>query len=176
MQLPFGWPVAIEISAVMPGPPEVVWDLLTDWEHLGDWMLEGSDFEVLSAHREGVGVRARATISIGGLTTRDEIEVAVWEPGRRLEIEHLGWVRGRGRLDLLPLEGNATRLDWREELRNPQLGALGSIGLTLFQPLMRRVFERDLRVLAGLVRARRRASSSSQSSSQGRSQSQGGSP
>ncbi len=151
--IPWGWPVVIEMSAVLPGPPDLVWEFLTDWEHLDDWMLEGSDFELLSDQRAGVGVRARATIAIGGLRTKDVIEVIGWEPRRRVEIAHLGWVQGTGLLELTSLGPHQTRLDWREELRNPQFGALGSVGLTAFKPLMRRVFERDMRVLAGLVRA-----------------------
>ncbi|HEX2240938.1 MAG TPA: SRPBCC family protein [Actinomycetota bacterium] len=180
--LPGEWSVRIELSRVLPGPPEVVWELLTDWDHLGDWMLEGSDFEVISSDRTGVGVRAQATISIGGLRTRDVIEVTIWEPPSVLQIAHLGWVQGTGTLELTPLTTSETRLDWREELRNPQLGAIGSLGLTAFRPLMRRVFERDLRVLEGLVRARakgglprqRRASASGQSSTRKR-RSKGGS-
>jgi hypothetical protein len=37
---------------------------------------------------------------------------------------------------------------------SPPLGALGALGLTGFKPVMRRIFARDLRVLAALVRAR----------------------
>ncbi len=59
----------------MPGPPEVVWELITDWEHQDDWMLEASDFVVISEHREGVGVEAEATIKIGGIKTRDKVRV-----------------------------------------------------------------------------------------------------
>ncbi|MDQ3963144.1 MAG: SRPBCC family protein [Actinomycetota bacterium] len=157
-----GWPVVIENDIDLPAPPEIVWELITDWEHQDDWMLEASDFVVLGDQREGVGVRAAATISIGGIKTRDEIRVSRWEPPKLLAIEHLGWVKGTGELHLTPLNGantqepaRATRLYWREELQPPApLGALGSIGLLLFKPVMRRIFARDLRILAGLARVR----------------------
>jgi uncharacterized protein YndB with AHSA1/START domain len=146
--------VLIETTATMPGPPEVVWALLTDWEHQDDWMLEASDFVVVSEQREGVGVEAEATVRIGGLKTRDRVRVAGWEPPKRLVIEHLGWVGGRGELHLTPGLGvPTTHLYWKEEL-SPPLGFLGALGLSLFKPLMKRVFRRDLRVLQGLVRAR----------------------
>ena len=151
-----GWPVSIEIAATMPGPPNVVWELITDWENQGDWMLEASDFVVTSGHREGIGVEAEATVKIAGISTRDKVRVTAWEPGRRLAIEHGGWVSGRGEIYRTPLGKDRTHIFWREELE-PPLGALGALGLTGFKPVMKRIFTRDLRVLAGLVRARAHA-------------------
>jgi uncharacterized protein YndB with AHSA1/START domain len=147
-----GWPVVLEMVETLPGPPEVVWRLLTDWEHQSDWQLEASDFVVTSKQREGVGVEAEATITIGGITTRDKVRVAAWEPPRRLAIEHRGWVSGRGEIFLTPLGDARTHIYWREEL-NPPIGALGALGMLAFRPLMGRIFRRDLKVLAGLVRA-----------------------
>ncbi len=146
-------PVVVQMSRTMPGPPSVVWDLITDWEHQDDWMLEASDIVVLSPHREGVGVEAEATVRIGGISTRDRIRVTVWEPLQRLQIEHLGWVKGTGDIRLERTDGDDTVLRWTEVL-HPPLGPLGGIGLRAFRPLMRRIFERDVRVLEGLVRAK----------------------
>jgi Polyketide cyclase / dehydrase and lipid transport len=143
------------MSETLPGPQDLVWELITDWENLGDWMLEASDFVVTSAHREGLGVEAEATIKIGGITTRDKVRVSGWEQPKRLRIDHLGWVAGVGEMHLTPLSGDRTHLFWREELIPPrQLGIVGSVGITAFKPLMRRIFERDLRILKGVVRAR----------------------
>lgn len=141
------------MAATLPGAPEVVWELITDWRHGDDWMLEARDFVVLSDRKEGVGVVAEATVTIGGITTRDEIEVVRWEPSRYIVIEHKGWVTGMGGFRLTPLGSDRTHVVWTEELRAP-LGALGAVGMTVFKPLMRRVFLRDLRVLESLVRAR----------------------
>jgi carbon monoxide dehydrogenase subunit G len=148
--------IVIEMSQTVPGPPEVVWELITDWEHQGDWMLEASDFVVVSEEREGIGVEAEATIRIGGITTRDRVRVVGWEPARRLAIRHRGWVTGTGEMFLTPLGDDRTHVFWREELE-PPLGVLGAVGLAAFKPLMRRLFQRDLRILASLVRARSRA-------------------
>jgi uncharacterized protein YndB with AHSA1/START domain len=145
------------MTATLPGPPDVVWELITDWEHQDDWMLEASDFVVTSEIREGVGVEAEATIKIGGIKTRDRVRVTGWEPPKRLAIEHHGWVSGQAELHLTPgLGPPATHLYWKEELQ-PPLGLLGAVGLRAFRPLMRRIFQRDLRVLQGLVRARSRS-------------------
>ena len=147
-------PVVIEVTDTLPGPPPVVWELITDWEHQGDWMLEASDFEVLSDRREGVGVEARATVRIGGLRTRDTVRVTMWEPPRILVMEHLGWVRGAGEIQLAPVR-EGTRMRWRETLFAPRrLGPFGRLGLRLFARRLRRTFQRDLRILRGLVRLR----------------------
>ena len=151
-----GWPETIELAETMPGPPEVVWNLITDWENQGDWQLEARGFVVKSAAREGVGVTAEATVSIGGITTRDAIEVVAWEPNEHLAIEHMGWVSGRGEIRLTPLgsgkQPGRTHVYWTETLY-PPLGVAGALGITAFKPLMTRTFKRDLRVLQGLVRA-----------------------
>ncbi|MFN2586665.1 MAG: SRPBCC family protein [Actinomycetota bacterium] len=154
-----GWPVALEMAETAPAPPEVVWDLLTDWEHQGDWMLEAGDFVVVSDEREGVGVEAEATLRIGGIKTRDRVRVAEWDPPRRLAIEHLGWVQGRGVIELTPVAGVRTHVLWREELR-PPLGLLGAVGMTALKPLMGRIFRRDLKILVGLARAAARRGAS----------------
>ncbi len=142
-------PVVVELESVLEAPPDVVWRAITDWERQGEWMLEASDFVVVSDEREGVDVVAEATVRIAGIATRDRIRVDAWELERRLGIVHLGWVKGRGDLWL---EGtpDGTRLRWREEL-HPPLGPLGAVGLRLFRPFLVRTFERDLRELGDFV-------------------------
>lgn len=147
-----GWPIELEMRALLPGPPEIVWELITDWEHQDDWMLEATDFAVVSAHREGIGVEAEATISIGGIQTRDRVRITQWEPRQVLGIEHLGWVSGHADMKLLPANGS-TRFVWREHFK-PPLGVIGALGMTLAKPIMYRIFMRDVRVLISLVRAR----------------------
>lgn len=150
-----GWPVVLEMAKTLPCTPAVAWDLITDWEHQDDWMLEASDFVITSERREGVGVEGEATVKIGGITTRDRVRVVGWEPERRLSIEHEGWVSGRGDMSLTALGTDRTHLYWREELY-PPLGMLGALGITTFKPMMLRIFNRDLRVLESLARARSR--------------------
>jgi carbon monoxide dehydrogenase subunit G len=149
----------IEVSDTMPGSPDVVWASITDWEHQDDWMLEASDFEVIGDQREGVGVEARATVRIAGIKTSDRVRVSMWEPPRILVIDHLGWVKGTGEIQLHPVS-EGTRMRWKETLLPPaKLGPVGRFGLVVARPLMRRIFRRDLRVLRALVRAGARGGS-----------------
>ena len=115
-------------------------------------MLEASDFVVVSEAREGIGVEARATVKIAGISTTDRVTVVGWEPEHRLAIKHEGWVTGRGEIFLTPIGADQTHVFWREELM-PPVGIAGAVGLSAFKPMMSRIFQRDLRVLAGLCRA-----------------------
>lgn len=146
-------PVTVRTTVDLPGPRELVWELLTDWERQADWMLEMSDVVVTSEQREGVGVEALATVRIGGISTRDVIRVDVWEPPHLLGLVHEGWVRGRGDMELTPRPDGTTHLDWTESLV-PPWGPLGVLGLNLFRPLLARTFRRDVRILRVLVGSR----------------------
>jgi carbon monoxide dehydrogenase subunit G len=145
-------PVVVSTSGDLDGPPELVWELLTDWERQTEWMLEMSEVVVTSRAREGVGVEAKATVSVGGIKTTDIVRVDVWEPPRHLGLRHEGWVRGRGDIRLAPRPGG-THLDWTEQLY-PPWGVLGAIGLRLFRPMLARTFRRDLAILQELVRSK----------------------
>jgi hypothetical protein len=144
--------VVTELERTLPGPPSLVWKIVTDWERQDLWQLEASDFVVVTPHREGLGVEAEATIHVGGIRTRDRVRVVVWDPERHLAIEHLGWVGGRGDLWMTPRNGG-TALRWREEL-HPPWGLVGVLGLRLYRPLLLRAFRRDLDALEGLVSQR----------------------
>jgi uncharacterized membrane protein len=143
-------PIVVETTRELAGPIELGWRVLTNWERQSDWMLEMSEIVVTSDNREGPGVEARATISIGGIRTTDLVRVDVWQPPNHLGLVHEGWVKGRGDIRLEPIDNGHTLLRWREELR-PPWGILGVIGLRLFRPLIVRTFRRDLDVLQNIV-------------------------
>lgn len=138
-------PVYVLTSIDIRQPPSTVWPHLVAWEALPRWMEEMREVRLLGPRREGVGVEAEAVVRIGGITTRDRIRVTRWEPPAVLELSHLGWVKGTGYMELSPTD-EGSRLFWREEL-DPPWGPLGRLGMLLYRPLMRRVFQRDLRRL-----------------------------
>lgn len=129
--------------------PEDVWPLLVDWEGLPRWMTEARDVRLVGDRREGVGVEAEATIRIAGITTTDRVRVTRWEPPSVLEVEHLGWVTGRGHMEVGRTE-HGVHLFWRETFR-PPLGILGWLGMRFLAGTMRRIFQRDLRELKRLA-------------------------
>jgi uncharacterized membrane protein len=145
--------VYITVGIDIDRPPEGIWPHLVDWENLPGWMQEARNISVIGGLREGIGVEAEATIRIAGITTRDRIRVTRWEPPSVLEMAHLGWVKGSGYIELSPLD-RGTHVFWREELV-PPWGLLGSIGLRLLAPVVRRTFARDLRLLREVVESDR---------------------
>ena len=130
---------------------EAVWPWLVDWEGLPRWMREMRQVRVVGDRREGVGVEAVATIRIGGITTVDPVVVTGWDPPALLEIEHHGWVKGIGTMELSPTE-DGTRLFWRESLV-PPWGIVGRLGFRLYRPMLARTFARDAERLRDLVEA-----------------------
>lgn len=143
--------VVLTMTVDIARPPDVIWPYLVDWEHLDRWMTEARDFRVLGERREGVGVEAEATIRMAGITTRDRVRVTRWEPPAVLEIEHLGWVRGFGYMEIGRTEHGA-HVFWREALK-PPLGILGRFGMRMLSGTMRRTFQHDLGQLQRLVEA-----------------------
>ena len=135
----------------LPALPQIAWHWLTDWERLPEWMTELSQVRVLGPGRGGVGMEAEGRVRIAGITTIDRMRITGWEPPSRLEIAHLGWVRGGGLMICSP-RGGGTRLDWSEWFE-PPLGVLGRAGMLLLSPLIRRRFEEDLRRLQALLRS-----------------------
>jgi uncharacterized membrane protein len=142
-------PVHLVTSIDIRRPAEAVWAWLVDWEQLPRWMREMRSVRVLGTQREGVGVEAVATVRVGGVSTTDPIVVTRWEPPSVLEIEHRGWVRGVGYMELSPAE-EGTHVFWRESLV-PPWGFLGRVGFRVYRPLLARTFARDLERLRALV-------------------------
>ncbi|WP_405166262.1 SRPBCC family protein [Nocardia sp. NBC_01499] len=148
-------PVVVQVYAEISAAPQRLWELLTDWEHQGEWMREASDFEVVSPQRAGVGTTVATTVRIAGITTRDRIRVDIWQPPTgsapaHLGIVHLGWVKGRADIHLTELPDERLRLDWTEQL-HPPLALLGATAMRLLTPLLTHTFRRDLTLLRTLA-------------------------
>ena len=140
----------LEIEAVSAAPRALVWRVLTDWERQPEWMVDALAVEVVSPHREGVGVTIRCPTNLVGATVDDVMRVTRWEEGRTLEVVHLGRVIvGTGGFELHDGPGGTTRIVWWEEI-DPPLGALGRWGASrIVLPYLRRLFQRSLTQLAG---------------------------
>jgi len=128
--------VLVEREIVLPVPLEEAWTVLMDWERQADWMLDADSVTVVSEQREGVGVRLAVRTRILGVPAFTEpMEVATWDPPRRLDIRHGSIVTGTGTWLLDPIEGG-TLFTWREDIR---LAApvVGKVAATLYRPVMR---------------------------------------
>ena len=112
-------------------------------------MLDADRVEVVSARREGVGVRLAVRTRILGLPFTEAMEVTGWDPPRRLVLRHGGVVAGEGTWTLTP-EAGGTRFDWIEDVRL-RVPAIGELAARLYAPVLRWLMRRAARGLRGAV-------------------------
>jgi uncharacterized protein YndB with AHSA1/START domain len=138
--------VHVEREIVLPTTPDEAWSVLTDWERQATWMLDADRVEVVSAKREGAGVRLEVRTRLFGVFAFTEpMEVTAWDPPRRLEIRHGTLVVGSGVWDLAE-DPSGARFRWSEDvrLRVPLVGELAAMA---YRPVMRLLMSRAQRRL-----------------------------
>jgi carbon monoxide dehydrogenase subunit G len=136
----------VEREIVLPTTPVQAWSVLVDWERQADWMLDADRVDVISEHREGVGVRLAVKTRLFGIPAFTEpMEVTVWEPPHRLEIAHGSVVEGAGVWELEEVVGG-TRFRWSEDVA---LGVpfVGELAARVYRPVMRMLMSRAQRSL-----------------------------
>jgi hypothetical protein len=107
-------------------------------------MLDADRVEVVSAIREGVGVRLAVRTRLFGVPAFTEpMEVTGWDRPRRITIRHGSLVAGTGTWTLEPVEGG-TRFAWAEDI-TLAVPLVGEAAARLYRPvmsvLMRRAME-----------------------------------
>ena len=138
-------------------PPERVWAALTDWASQGEWML-ATDVETVGGPAQGLHGRLAARTGIPlpngrHLGVLDTMIITVWDPPRRVEVQHTGrLIRGPGIFEIHP-RGAGSTFVWTERLYLPY-GYLGVVGWFLVRPFALLGIRRSLRRFAA-VAARR---------------------
>jgi hypothetical protein len=113
-------------------------------------MLDADRVEVVSEHREGVGVRLAVRTRILGLPAFTEpMEVIGWEPPQRLVLRHGGPIEGEGTWTLSPEPGGALFV-WVEHVRL-RLPVVGEAAARLYAPVLRWLMRRAAAGLRGAV-------------------------
>ena len=141
-----------EQAAVIGAPPERVWSVVSDWERQASWMPDVSRIEVRGPKRElGASMTVRTKV-FGIPAATDLVRVTVWEPPRRLVVDHVGVVTGTGQWRLDPVDERSTRFTWIEEIRMMP-PVLGSIALWLYAPWQRWMLRRSIRNLRRIAEA-----------------------
>ena len=110
--------------------------MLVDWERQADWMRDADRVDVLTPHREGVGVTIDVRTRVFGVPVFTErLEVLDWDPPDRLVIAHRRFIGGTGTWALEPADGG-TRFTWSEDISLP-VPVLGELALGVYRPFMR---------------------------------------
>jgi carbon monoxide dehydrogenase subunit G len=140
----------VERDIVLPCPPDEAWAVLMDWERQADWMLDADRVEVVSSHREGVGVWLAVKTRIFGIPAFTEpMEVTGWDPPRRLTIRHGSAVAGTGTWSLEPVQ-DGTRFVWTEDI-SLAVPVLGELAAWIYRPVMRVLMRRAMEGLRRYV-------------------------
>jgi hypothetical protein len=101
-------------------------------------MRDADDVRVLTAHREGAGVRLAVRTRVLGVPLfTEQLEVTLWDAPRRMVIAHRSVVRGVGTWSLRP-DGGGTRLTWTEDVSLP-VPLLGELALLAYRPVLQRL-------------------------------------
>lgn len=145
----------ISVATELDASPAEVWAIVEPVERHVDWMADAVAIHFETDQTRGVGTRFLCDTKVGPITLQDRMEITEWEPERRMGVRHTGVVTGSGVFELDPIDlGRRTRFTWTEDLRFPwYLGArLGEVVGGQF--VMKQIWKRNLRKLAGLVDAR----------------------
>ena len=144
--------VKIEVCRVFAAEPAVVWARIARIEDHSVWMKDAVRIEPRAVPRRDVGDEFDCLTRVGPFSTNDRFTVTEWAPPAVMGIDHVGAVKGRARFVLEPAgdDAHATRFCWRESLTFPWWMA-GPAGGTVATPLLRRVWNRNLRNLKSLV-------------------------
>jgi len=134
----------ITVRTHIPAPPDAVWAVLEDLEHQGDWMVDVRRLDVVTEQKRGAGAVMRVTSELFGLPiVKDVMAITVWDPPRRMDVEHRGQFKGTGSFILEPA-GDGTNFTWIERVRVP-LGPVGELAFAaVVRPHLRRVFGRSM--------------------------------
>ena len=117
--------VRLECAVEVDAPPQVVWDLLVDWERQGEWILLTRVRGAQGVGGRGVGGRVEAFTGIGPVGFLDTMVVTAWEPPWRCLVQHTGRVvKGPGAFLVEPLPRGRSRFVWCDDVELP-LGRLG---------------------------------------------------
>lgn len=112
-------------------------------------MRDADRVDVLTPHREGLGVRLAVRTRVLNVPAfTEELEVTAWDPPRSLEVTHRSFVRGVGTWTFEPIDVG-TRFAWSEDLALP-IPLLGELALLVYRPFLGFLMRTALR---GLRRA-----------------------
>jgi Polyketide cyclase / dehydrase and lipid transport len=146
--------VLLREAADADAPAARLWEVVTDWEHQGDW-IPLTTVRLTAGDGRGVGSRLEARTGVGRAGVVDTMVVTHWreDPGGTgiCEVMHTGRVvRGDGGFEVEALGERRSRVVWWESLDLP-LGAVGALGWRAVAPGWRAGTRRALRRLCALA-------------------------
>jgi hypothetical protein len=144
-------PRPMRMLEVVDAPIDRTWAVVADVPRQVEWMREMKELRILTEGPIAAGTKGEATVRILGVSVTDTVTITAVEPPSRYAIRHDGLIAGGGTITLEPgADGTTTIVRWEETLVPPLLPELGAV---LQAPILRSVFQADLRHLKRLVEA-----------------------
>jgi hypothetical protein len=142
--------VAFRVTAVAQAPAGRTWALLTDWTAHARWVPLTAVRVGQTGTGTGVGGGFEAVTRLGPLRLVDRMRITEWSPPStspprpgRVELVKLGpHLHGGAAIEVWPLPGGRTRIDWHEEVRPAYepLARLARWADVVTRPVSRRIF------------------------------------
>lgn len=132
----------IAVSRVSRHPIAVLWPAIADLESHPSWMKDAKWLVFVGDQRHGVGTHMKVRTAVGPFRTTDDMMVTGWEPERYIDVEHVGVVKGVGRLSLEETKAGVI-VRWEEELTFPWWAG-GAITAWLARPFLGRIWSKNL--------------------------------
>lgn len=144
-------PEPLRMLEVVDAPIDRTWAVVADVPRQVEWMQEMQSIRFLDPGPIQEGTRAEATVRILGISVTDPVTITTVEPPTRYAIRHEGLFTGGGVITLEEgADGTTTIVRWEETLVPPLLPELGA---RVQAPVLRSIFQADLRNLRRLVEA-----------------------
>jgi uncharacterized membrane protein len=144
-------PPRMHMEILINAPLPHVWEYASDVQRQPEWMHEMKRVEMITPGPIKAGARGRATVRIFGISTTDDVVITRLEPPHCFGIRHEGKFTGEGLLEFSAASEQQTLIRWMEYLRPPLFPMLAGF----FQrPILRRIFQSDLRHLKEILEER----------------------
>ena len=144
-------PASLRMVEVVDAPIDRTWAVVADVPRQVEWMREMQSIRFAEPGPVGEGSKAEATVRILGIAVTDPVTITTVQPPTRYAIRHEGLFTGGGVISLeAGADGTTTIVRWEETLIPPLLPELGAV---LQAPILRAIFQADLRHLKRLVEA-----------------------
>ena len=133
---------AFHDTTITPAPPEEVWKMVMDADHLKDWVTIHRRLVHADEGPPRVGFEMDQQIHMRGVHLEVHWSLVDCRPGALAVWEGRGPARSRARTEyILTAEDGGTRFDYRNEFRAP----LGPVGAIVSRALVRGMPEREAR-------------------------------
>ena len=147
---------SIRVTTTIAAPPDVVWSVVEVVADHVEWMHDAVAIDFTSERTSGVGTTFDCATKVGPFRLTDRMEITEWVEGRSMGVRHVGLVTGSGTFTLAPLDGGRTAFTWSETLHVPWWMG-GRLGEWFGAPVLRWIWNRNLRELRAIVESRNAA-------------------